>query len=260
MTVALIALPDHLRARLAAALESESLRPPYGAVGLRAALGSNDGGEAVLLGLSELDRLGIRGPAAAAWIRTAAKARDTVPRPDLVWTGPEVPGLHARDTRQVFDEILGTAERSIWASTYAYYDGQRAFQVLAKRMDEQTTLEVTLLINIGRGNGDTRTRSAIIADFRDKFWGKDWPGERRPRLFYYPKGLEEQPSKRGVLHAKALVKDEKTVFITSANFTEAALERNIELGFKLEDPALALHVIQHYGRLIQKELLLPVPS
>jgi phosphatidylserine/phosphatidylglycerophosphate/cardiolipin synthase-like enzyme len=32
------------------------------------------------------------------------------------------------------------------------------------------------------------------------------------------------------LHAKAVVVDDEAVFITSANFTEAALDRNIELG------------------------------
>ena len=27
--------------------------------------------------------------------------------PDLVWSGPEMPGLPARDTRQVYEELLG---------------------------------------------------------------------------------------------------------------------------------------------------------
>jgi hypothetical protein len=36
----------------------------------------------------------------------------------------------SRDTRRVFEELLGTAERSIWASTYAFFDGPRVFEVL----------------------------------------------------------------------------------------------------------------------------------
>jgi hypothetical protein len=31
------------------------------------------------------------------------------------------------DTRRVYEELLGCAERSIWASTYAFFDGPRAF-------------------------------------------------------------------------------------------------------------------------------------
>ena len=54
-----------------------------------------------------------------------------------MWSGLEVPGLHARDTRRVYEELLGSAERSIWASTYAFFDGPKAFEVLARRMDER---------------------------------------------------------------------------------------------------------------------------
>ncbi len=31
--------------------------------------------------------------------------------PDLVWSGPEVPGLHAHDTRRVYRELLKGADR-----------------------------------------------------------------------------------------------------------------------------------------------------
>ena len=65
--------------------------------------------------------------------------------PDFVWSGPEVPGLHARDTRRVYEELLGSAKRSAWVATYAFFDGPRAFEVLARRMDETPALKVTLL-------------------------------------------------------------------------------------------------------------------
>ena len=127
MIEALLGLPAHLRRRLASALESgllamPSRRPPLSILGMR------DGREGVVGALLELKRLGISGPAAAAWIRTVDEATSPTPRPDLVWSGPEVPGLHARDTRRVFEELLGSAERSVWASTYAFFDGPRAFE------------------------------------------------------------------------------------------------------------------------------------
>jgi hypothetical protein len=37
--------------------------------------------------------------------------------------------------RRVYEELLGSAERSIWVSTYAFFDGPKAFQVSARRMD-----------------------------------------------------------------------------------------------------------------------------
>jgi len=256
---ALLKLPANLRERLASALATGVLAPPYAAVALRSTLGEGKDRPEVQEALLELDALGITGRAAAAWIRTAMAAKAAVPRPELVWTGPEVPGLHARDTRQVFEEILGSAERSIWASTYTYYDGPKAFEVLANRMAERSELEVTLLINIARKPRDTRARDELITQFANRFWSRDWPGTRRPRVFFDPRGLEQDDSK-SVLHAKALVQDERLVLVTSANFTEAALDRNIELGLRVEDATLALQVIRHYERLIEARLLAPLPG
>ena len=56
----------------------------------------------------------------------------------------------------------------------------------------------------------------------------------------------------GVLHAKAVVADEETVFITSANLTEAALDRNIEMGLVVRDRALAASVTRHFRGLIER--------
>ena len=180
------------------------------------------------------------GPAAAAWIRTVDEATSRTPRPDLVWSGPEVPGLHARDTRRVFEELLGTAERSVWASTYAFFDGPKAFDVLARRMDARIELHVTLLLNIQRKRGDSTAAEQLVRSFADRFWGTDWPGTSRPRVFYDPRALEpEGPT--GVLHAKALVVDDESVFVTSANLTEAALDRNIELGLLVRDQARGVY-------------------
>src|SRR5439155_2527421 len=168
------------RKRLASALESGLLTTPYSAAPLRSVLGMQEGGDGIVGALLELERMGISGPAAAAWIRTVDEATSRTPRPDLVWSGPEVPGLHARDTRRVFEELLGSAERSVWASTYAFFDGPRAFQVLAQRMDARPDLRVTLLLNIQRGRGDTTVAEEVVRRFADHFWAKDWPGSSRP--------------------------------------------------------------------------------
>jgi hypothetical protein len=93
----------------------------------------------------------------------------SLPRPDLVWSGPEVPGLHARDTRRVYEELFGSAERSVWASTYAFFDGLRAFEVLARRMDARPDLRVILLLNIQRRRGDTTAAEQVVRRFCRSF-------------------------------------------------------------------------------------------
>lgn len=258
MIDALLDLPDHLRKRLASALDSGLLAAPYSAATLRSVVGLQVRGEKVAGALLELERLGVSGPAAASWIRSVEEAASRTPRPDLVWSGPEVPGLHARDTRRVYEELLGSAERSVWASTYAFFDGPKAFEVLAQRMDTVACLHVTLLLNIQRRRGDTTAADQLVRAFADRFWGTDWPGSSRPAVYYDPRSLEpEGPA--GVLHAKAVVADEEVVFVTSANLTEAALDRNIEVGLLVRDRALAATVSSHFRGLIDRGLLHPLP-
>ncbi len=258
MIDALFDLPAHLRKRLASALESGFLGTPSSAVSLRAVLGVREGGEDVAAALLELERLGISGSATAAWIRTVEEATSRTPRPDLVWSGPEVPGLHARNTRRVYEELLGSAERSVWASTYAFFDGPKAFEVVARRMDARPELRVTLLLNIQRKRGDTTAAEHLVRRFADRFWTTEWPGSRRPTVYYDPRALElDGPG--GVLHAKGVVADDEAVFVTSANLTEAALDRNIEVGLLVRDRALAASMSSHFQGLIDRGLLRPLP-
>lgn len=258
MIDALLELPPHLSKRLSSALEAGLLASPYSIGSLRSVLGLKDGGESVVEALLALERLGITGLAAAAWIRTVEEVASRTMKPDLVWSGPEVPGLHARDTRRVFEELLGTAERSVWASTYAFFDGPRMFEVLSRRMDARPDLRVTLLLNIERKRGDTSAVEHLVRRFADRFWSIDWPGTSRPRVFYDPRSLEAD-GPAGVLHAKAVVADDELVLVTSANLTEAALERNIELGLLVRDRALAASVSSHFRVLIDQSLLRPLP-
>jgi phosphatidylserine/phosphatidylglycerophosphate/cardiolipin synthase-like enzyme len=258
MIDALLGLPAHLRKRLASALDAGLLTAPSSAPSVGSVLGTPSGVEDVVAALGALERLGISGPAAAAWIRTVDEAVSRMPRPDLVWSGPEVPGLHARNTRRVYEELLGSAEHSIWASTYAFFEGPKAFEILARRMDATPGLQVTLLLNIERKKRDTTEADQVVRRFADHFWRTDWPGTSRPTVFYDPRSLDSERA-GGVLHAKAVVADEEAVFVTSANLTEAAFDRNIEMGLLVRDRALAASVISHFRGLIDRGLLNVLP-
>lgn len=257
----LLELPPHLRKRLASALDAGLLAAPYSEVATKTALsgGTEEQVLAATRSLGKLGEIGVVGRAAAAWLRAAEQVESRRPRTDLVWTGPEVPGLHARDTRRVYEELLGTAERSVWASSYAYFDGPKAFEILARRMDERPELEVTILLNIQRRKGDTSAADSLVRKFADRFWGHDWPGTRRPRVFYDPRSIELN-GKGGVLHAKAVVTDDEILFVTSANLTEAALDKNIEVGLLHRDRALAQSLVKHFATLIDRGLLLLLPG
>jgi phosphatidylserine/phosphatidylglycerophosphate/cardiolipin synthase-like enzyme len=153
--------------------------------------------------------------------------------------------LHARDT-SVYEELLGSPERSIWASTYAFFDGPKAFEVLSRDRVTTPALRVTLLLNIQRKRGDFTASEQLVRRFADHCWKTDWPGSSRPSVFYDPRAPDaEGPG--GVLHAKVVVADDEVAFITSANLTEAALDRNIELGALILDRAFVLAIGGYFG-------------
>ncbi len=63
-----------------------------------------------------------------------------------------------------------------------------------------------------------------------------------------------------VLHAKAVVQDNKQVFVTSANLTQNALDRNIEAGLLVHDQLLAQTLASHFQRLIDTGLVVALPA
>jgi phosphatidylserine/phosphatidylglycerophosphate/cardiolipin synthase-like enzyme len=253
----LLELPGHLRRRLSESLEAGTLAPPYSPLAVRSSVGAD--AALVCAALVKLDEAGIPPQGVVLALRCADKAREEATSPDLVWSGPEVAGLHARDTRRVYEELIGGAEHSIWASTYAYFDGPKAFKVMAERMDARPELTVTLMLNIARKWGDTTAPENLVSRFAEQFWTKDWPGARTPAAYYYPRSLDLDTT-TGVLHAKGVVVDDQAVFVTSANFTEAALDRNIEVGMLSRDRTLAASLAMHFRVLIERELLSPLPS
>ena len=85
------------------------------------------------------------------------------------------------------------------------------------------------------------------------------PGQPARAYTYDPRALEPD-GPDGVLHAKGVVADNEAVFVISANLTEAAFDRNIELGLLVRDRALALSVSSHFRKLIGRGLLRPLPA
>ena len=258
MIDALLALPPYVLSRLVSALDSGQVVPPYSTVAVRSTVGGEHQ-HAILQVLREWQRIGVSPEAGVIWLNSLARAAERAPAPDFVWTGPEVAGLHARDTRRVYEELIGSARRSIWVCSYAFFDGPRAFATLAERLDASPQLKVTLLLNIERRHGDTTAADILVRRFADDFWGKAWPGKSRPKVYYDPRSVADD-GPGGVLHAKAVVADEEAIFVTSANLTEAAFDRNIELGLLARDRTLAATTVLHFRTLIEQGLLHLLPS
>jgi phosphatidylserine/phosphatidylglycerophosphate/cardiolipin synthase-like enzyme len=179
-------------------------------------------------------------------------------RVQLVWSPPDLDTVDARDTSVVVQELFRQARSSVLISTYALDEKKKAealFGELAERMDADPTLAVRVFANIQRKYLDETPSVALIREFATHIRDEVWPGKRLPEVFYDPRSLETEGHKRAVLHAKAVVIDERWTLLTSANFTEAAHARNIEAGVVIDDANLAERVTQQFDRFVESGVL-----
>lgn len=248
---------------IAGALRSGRLTSPYSAVALQRILPGSQTA-VVAAALSSLESQGFPPGQIAVALDLVRHDRDARPgvdhRLDLVTTGPEVPGLVQRDTAVVVRELFAQAQRSVVVAGYAVFQGQKVFQTLAERMVEVPGLQVRMYLDIQRPAGDSSPADELVARFARRFRETQWPTEGPlPDVYYDPRSLEENATSRACLHAKTVVIDEQVAFVSSANFTEAAQERNIEIGLLVRIPQLARQIAGYFDALRKYGLLIGVP-
>jgi phosphatidylserine/phosphatidylglycerophosphate/cardiolipin synthase-like enzyme len=207
--------------------------------------------------LTELSGSGFNAEQAAILIDTILRDRD-FDRPagpnviELVTSGPEALGITTRDTPVVVREMFAHAQKSVIVVGYAVYQGQKVFEALAQRMNLEPELQVELFLNIQRVDGDTTKSGIIVSRYVERFKTLQWPANSRlPIIYYDPRSVSDDLPVRSSLHAKCVVVDAKEVFVSSANFTEAGQERNIEVGLRLDNPWLARKLVEHFKKMAE---------
>jgi phosphatidylserine/phosphatidylglycerophosphate/cardiolipin synthase-like enzyme len=232
MTSALCQLTSEDLSQLAGALRSGRIAPPFSPLVLRRYLPES---VAALVAAELQQRLieGMESRHLADCLEILCQDRRQRPLAedliDLVWTGPEAPGIVNRDTSVVVREMFQSARESVLIAGYAVYQGHSIFKELADRMDESPELQVQMFLDIQRPQQDRSSPSELVRVFAERFVRKEWPGRQLPKLYYDPRSLEVDQTKRTSLHAKCVVVDKEVTFVSSANFTEAAQTRNIEV-------------------------------
>lgn len=243
--------------------DSGRLQPPYREASLIPTL-AKDRARSVVGQLISLTTKGAT-PALIADILKAVQAeRGAAPREDelleLVWTGPESAESSIRDTSVVVRELFRAAQEKIIVAGFAIYGGRRLFGELAKRMTEVPDLRTSFFLNVHRAQGDTSTAESILARFADDFRARQWPATRLPDVYFDPRSLETHEDGRASMHAKCIVVDGRIAFVTSANFTEAAQRRNVEVGVLIRSASLARKLGSHFEALAHTGHFRPVPG
>lgn len=238
---------------LIAALQSGRLTAPYPALQVTRIVPSSvaDSVRASLMGLAEQGFSPKQIATVFELILVDRDGRQSIESSiDLVTSGPEAPGITNRDTSVVVRELFTHANRSVLVIGYAVYQGQQVFEALADRMQQRPSLQVQFFLNVHRPDADTTASEILVARFKQRFRETQWPaGCRLPEVYYDPRSVADNVPIRSSLHAKCVVVDDKRVFVSSANFSEAGQERNIEVGLVIESKWLAKQITTHFRHL-----------
>ncbi len=193
-----------------------------------------------------------------AVLQTRERASNLALSQTLVVTGPEIENTEVLKTGSRFIEVVQHAKRELMLATFALYQGDQILAPIHQTMAQNPGLEVTLILNVPRKYGDTTLTEQVVEAYRREFLSKHWPWELRPKVYHFPASLHLKASERASMHCKFVLADEERCFITSANFTEAAQNRNIEVGIEVSGSYEPKALSSYFKALIKREVLCPL--
>lgn len=137
---------------------------------------------------------------------------------ELVWTGASTSLVSTRRTEQVLLETIEAAQKELFIVSYVAYDVDSIVTALRNAVNRGVKVEI-LMESTSKYGGNLSGSHDPIDLFKREL----------PETILYLWNESEAS-----VHAKCAVSDGKVAFITSANLTGAAMEKNMELGIKIE--------------------------
>ena len=139
---------------------------------------------------------------------------------ELVWSGPDTHQVPVRRSEQVYVELIESAQETLFISSYVWINIPKIETAIADAINRGVDVRM-LLESIDKDSGTFFQES--VQRVAKELLGATvyvWPRENRDT------GAGGFPS----MHAKSVVADSKRAFLTSANLTSAAMDKNIETG------------------------------
>lgn len=150
--------------------------------------------------------------ASEAWLRVEGELGV-----ELVWTGPTTSFVPTRRTEQVLLDLIASAKADLFLVSFVAYNLPSVVAAMNEAANRGVRLRVLLEASTSHGgtlNVDPASTVRQSVPTAEIFTWKEKP----------------EPFKGGKVHAKVAVIDGTRAFITSANLTSHALEKNMEVG------------------------------
>lgn len=176
---------------------------------------------------------------AASHVYTKAASEQST---ELVWTGPTTPFVSARRTEQALLEVINSAEQSLFITSFVAYDVSSI--VRAMNTAHARGVSISMLLESSQDHGGS-INIDVIGKMRSLV-----PGAR---LYAWRDKTGEFAD--GRVHAKVAVADKASCFITSANLTGYAMEKNIEAGVLITGGNIPAVLNNHLRSLISARII-----
>lgn len=164
---------------------------------------------------------------------------------ELVWTGPTTPFVSTRRTEQALLQVINAAEHTLFITSFVAYDVSTIVQALntaAKR-----GVSISILLELSKAQGGNVSIDGI-----------EMMRVLVPKARFFAWHDKDELFQEGSVHAKVAVGDGKVCFITSANLTGYAMERNMEAGVLITGGDVPRTVFQHLQSLVDTSVVSPV--
>ena len=170
---------------------------------------------------------------------------------ELVWSGPDANLLPARRTEQVLLDIINSAQESLFIVSFVLVN--------------IPTIEAALDKAVSRGVNVKMLLESEDKEASDNFIGTiKRLSASMPNIEFY---IWPRKNREGIqggfarVHAKCAVADKARAFITSANLTSAALDKNIEMGVNIEGGNIPKNIFEQLSAMISsKEIVHYTPN
>lgn len=176
----------------------------------------------------------------AGMLLGASEARLRVERElsvELVWTGPTTRFVPTRRTEQVLLDLIASATTDMFLVSFVAYDVRSVVTAMNEAASRGVRLRVLLEASTSHGgslNVDPAATMRASVPAAELFTWRDRP----------------EPFVDGKVHAKVAVVDGARAFITSANLTGHALEKNMEAGVLINGGPVPKTLSDHLQALI----------
>jgi len=169
---------------------------------------------------------------------------------ELVWTGPFTHQVPIRHTEQVLCEVIDAARRRLFIVSFVAYGVDSIVNALREAIERN--VEVRFLLEVSSEHGgkiknhdSAKLMRAILPSAHLYTWSSPSPPNQ---------------GGGGAVHAKCAVADGEVAFITSANLTSAAMERNMELGVLVKGGNMPTQLHDHLDALIDTKVIAAIPG